>query len=91
MIIAWQLLIVEILSENTQVIAALGGRFKNTYEILNLRAVKFSTLYKNCIFQCMGKIFCVEFQRHPLKFHPKCLTHTLKDMIFIEHWNFKTS
>ena len=22
----------------------------------------------------MGKIFCVEFQRYPLKFHPKYLT-----------------
>ena len=25
----------------------------------------------------MGKIFCVEFQRYPLKFHTKYLTHTL--------------
>ena len=24
-------------------------------------------LYKNCIFQYMGKKFCVEFQRYPLK------------------------
>ena len=38
-------------------------------------------------FQCMDKIFCVEFQRIPLKFHTKYLTHTLKDMIFIEYWN----
>ena len=37
------------------------GRIKNTYELLNLRALKISTLYKNRIFQCMGKIFCVEF------------------------------
>ena len=29
----------------------------------------------------MGKIFCVEFQRVPLKFHTKYLTHTLKDAI----------
>ena len=36
------------------------------------------------IFQCMGKIFCVEFQRYPLKFHTKYLTHTLKDMIFMQ-------
>ena len=39
----------------------------------------------------MGKIFCVEFQRYPLKFHTKYLTHTLKDMIFIQHWHFFTS
>ena len=59
------------------------GRFKNTYELLNLRALKISMLYKNRIFQCMGKIFCVEFQRYPLQFHSKYLTHTLKDVHFI--------
>ena len=53
------------------------GRFKNVYELLNLRALKISMLYKNHIFQCMGKIFCVKFQRVPLKFHIKYLTHTL--------------
>ena len=47
-----------------------GGGFKNA-------------LYKNHIFQCMGKIFCVEFQRVPLKFHTKYLTHTLNDVDFI--------
>ena len=68
-----------------------GGRFKNTYELLNLRALKFSYVNEIHIFQCMGKIFCVEFQRVPLKFHTKYLTHTLKDMIFIQHGNFKSS
>ena len=63
--------------------ASPGGRFKNTYELLNLRALKISKLHKNHIFQCMGKIFCVEFQRVPLKFHTKYLTHTLKDVDFI--------
>ena len=61
-----------------------GGRFKNTYELLNQRALKFSYVNKIHIFQCMGKIFCVEFQRYPLKFHTKYLTHTLKDMIFMQ-------
>ena len=60
-----------------------GGRFKNANELLNLRALKIPMLYKNRIFQCMGKIFCVEFQRVPLKFHTKYLTHTLKDVNFI--------
>ena len=41
--------------------------FKNTYELLNLRALKFSLVNKIYIFQCMGKIFCVEFQRYPHK------------------------
>ena len=70
---------------------APGGRFKNTYELLNLRALKISKLHKNYIFQCMGKIFCVEFQRVPLKFHTKYLTHTLKDVDFIHIWKFKNS
>ena len=38
------------------------GHFKKVYELLNLRAPKIPILCKNCIFQCMGKIFCVEFQ-----------------------------
>ena len=28
-------------------------------------------------------------QRYTLKFHTKYLIHTLKGMIFIQHWNFK--
>ena len=62
-----------------------GGRFKNAYELLNLRALKISMLYKSHIFQCMGKIFCVEFQRVPLKFHTKYLAHTLKDKSLMKH------
>ena len=68
-----------------------GGRFRNAYELLNLRALKISMLYKIHIFQRMGKIFCVEFQRVPLKFHTKYLTHTLKDVDFILRWKFKSS
>ena len=68
-----------------------GGHFKNTYELFNLRALKFSTLCKIIIFQCMVKIFCVEFQREPLKFYTKYPTHTMKDFILIQHWNFKSS
>ena len=59
-----------------------GGRFKNTYELLYLRALKFSTVDKIYIFQCVGKIFGVGFQRFTLKFHTDYLTHTLKYMIF---------
>ena len=66
------------------------GRFKNTYELLNLKALKISMLYKIHIFQCMGKIFCGKFQRVPLKFHAKYLTHTLKDVDFISNWKFKS-
>ena len=67
------------------------GCFKNTNELVNLGAHKFSLINKLNIFQCMGKIFCVEFQREPLKFHTKCLTHSLKETIFIQHWKFRSS
>ena len=67
------------------------GHLKNACELLNLRALKISMLYKNHTFQCMGKIFCVEFQMVPLKFHTKYLTQTLKDVDFIHRWKFKSS
>ena len=54
----------------------LGSSLKN--EVVNLGACKFSFINKLHIFQCMDTIFCVEFQREPLKFHTKYLTHTLK-------------
>ena len=38
------------------------GGFKNTYELLNLRAHKFSYVNKINIFQCMGKIFVWNFK-----------------------------
>ena len=50
-----------------------GGGVKNACELLNLGVLKFSTLHKIIIFQCMGKIFCVE----------NYLTHTLKYLIFL--------
>ena len=41
------------------------GRFRNVYDLLNLQTLQFTTLYNNCIFQGMGKIFSVGFQRYP--------------------------
>ena len=72
-------------------ISCSWGRFKNTNELLNLRALKISALYKISIFQCMGKISWVEFQMNPLKFHTKYLTLTLKDTYFIHMWQFRSS
>ena len=69
----------------------IRGAFQNTFELLNLRALKISMLYNNWIFQCMGKIFCVEFERVPLKFHTKYLTHTFKDVHFIHGGKFNSS
>ena len=48
-----------------------GGGVKNIYELIIIKALKYSSQGKIHIFQCMGKIFCVEFQRFPLKFHTK--------------------
>ena len=67
------------------------GGFKNTYELVNLWAHKFSLINKLHIFQCAGKILCVEFQRKPLKFHTKYLAHSLKETIFIQYRKFKSS
>ena len=73
-------------------IISLGqGRFKKVYELVNLRVPKFSTLNKNRLFQCMGEIFYVEFQSFLLKFHTKYLTHTLKDVYYINVWKFVRS
>ena len=47
------------------------GRFKNTYKLLNLRALEFSHVNKTYIFHCMGKIICVEFHKHILPMHWK--------------------
>ena len=60
-----------------------GGGIKTLIKLLNPRALKISMLYENRLFHCLGEIFCVEFQREPLKFHTKYLTHTLKDVHFI--------
>ena len=63
----------------------LGWGSFQKHELVNLGARKFSLVKKIYIFQCMGKIFCVEFQREPLKFHTKYLAHTLKEAILIHY------
>ena len=68
-------------------ISTSGGRFNNAHELLNLRALKLLPVNEIHISLCMGKIFC----EAPLKFHTKYLTYTLKDYIFIQRCNFKSS
>ena len=46
---------------------------------LYLRIPKLSRMNRLYIFQCMGKILCVEFQRATLKFHTKNLIHQSHD------------
>ena len=46
-------------------------------------AVIISILYDKRIFQCIGMLFCVEFQRVLLKFHTKYFAHTWKDKYVI--------
>ena len=59
------------------------GRFENTYELLNPRALTISMLCKDRIFQCVGKIWRVEFQRSPSNFHTKYVIHALNDAHYI--------
>ena len=44
---------------NTGLYLYTRDRFKNVYELLDIRALKFSTVNEIYIFQCIGKIFCV--------------------------------
>ena len=68
----------KVATEMWRILSSVSG-FKNVCELVNLAARKFSKLYKNHVCQCMAKIFCVEFQRVPLKFHTKYLTiHVLR-------------
>ena len=53
---------------------------QNAYELVNLRGFKFSTSYKNRIFQCMDHIFCLQFQKFPVKFHKKYLIRTFENV-----------
>ena len=75
--------------EQRRTLTRSGGISKSAYDLVNLRALKLSTLYKNRIFQCMGKIFCAEFQSYPLKFHTDYCTLSLKDVSFVEKGIFK--
>ena len=66
--------------------------FKNTYELLNLRALKCSPVNKIFILQCMGKIFCVEFQRYPLIFRKNIRfksSYAPDDVSQHDRWNLK--
>ena len=67
-----------------------GGAFQKLLWALESKSPNFHLCIKPTSFN-MGKIFCVEFQRYPLKFQTKYVTYTLKDMILIQHWNFKRS
>ena len=59
------------------------------YEILNVKALKISILYKKHILHFMGKLLYVDFQRHPLKYHAN--TDTLGDVYLIQKWNVESS
>ena len=62
------------------------NRFENDHEFLNIRARKMSSPCQITAFLCMGKIFCAEL---PSKFHIEYLTHTLRDVIFLQVWKFQ--
>ena len=56
-----------------------GDHFINATQLLNFH-LSMRYMY---IFQCMGKLIWVKFQRVHLKVPTKCLTHTSEDTIFI--------
>ena len=58
---------------------AKGAFQKHLWALKNLRALQFSPVNEIQIFLCMGKIFCVEFQRVPFYY------------IFMKRWNVKSS
>ena len=66
--------------------------FKNTYEPLNLKALKMSMLYKNHIFQCMGKNLC-GISKGTFEMPHKILypyIERCKTLDFIHSWKFKS-
>ena len=67
------------------------GAFQKRLQALQTRVLKFSYLNTMDIFHCMWKIFCMEFQSVPLKFHTKYHTHTLNDTIYTYCWTFNSS
>ena len=54
------------------------GAFQKRLRSRKCFSSKFSFINKLLISQCMGKIFCVEFQRDPFTCRTKYPTHTLK-------------
>ena len=64
-----------------------GTCLTKTLDVITLRYRKLSkilTTRKMHILQCKGSNFCVKFQRAPLKFHTKVLTHTSQNMHFAD-------
>ena len=47
--------------------------------------------FQNCIQIISFNVWVRYFQRVPLKFHTKYLTHTLKDVKFVKKWRFKST
>ena len=62
---------------------------KNTHMLIYLRALIFSMLYKNHMFQWMGKIFCGELHMYHLKFHTIHFLHAWKDVILFKGKSFR--
>ena len=57
----------------------------------HVRVLIFSTLFKTVSCNVWARYFCVEFHIYPLIFPTEYLAHTLKDIQFIERWQFKNS
>ena len=63
-------------------IALAGRRFKKTYELFDLSALKFSPVNK--MPSCNAWVSMGGISKGTFEIHTKCLTHTLKDTNFME-------
>ena len=60
---------------------------KNTYQLVNRKARKCSTLYKNRIFQCMGEIFSVWILKDSFVIlHKRSYPRFANSLMFIWFW-----
>ena len=65
------------------------GHFKGTYKFSNHSTLfKIWLLYRMYIFQCVGTLFCEEFQRVPLIFPKKILHQYTERYDFMQMWKF---
>ena len=63
------------------------GNSKNADELLDSRALIYSPQNEILIFRCVGETFVWNFKWY-LYNSTRYIAHTLKHMVFIQHWNF---
>ena len=84
----WQ--IFDMIYKSTCSRSVIWGRFKNAYELLNLKAPKISALYKIASSNVWIRFFC-GILRETLECYTQSLTHILKYVYSNQRWKFKGS